>query len=158
MPPETYPNTKRLITLEGGSTMKKYRYLVVFMILVSMVLTGCSGDEKDVIAGGNTIEVQKRISDEDKYEIFKVIDDKEKVNKGKEFIDDLDWEDAKVSMLRPADFRFSFPNLEAKVILYELWIGPNKDSVELVINAESKYVKLRKRKSKEIIDLLTGEK
>jgi hypothetical protein len=29
--------------------------------------------------------------------------------------------------------------VKEKVVLYELWISPNKDKVELVIDAESKY-------------------
>ncbi|WP_226681966.1 hypothetical protein [Sutcliffiella horikoshii] len=138
--------------------MKINKYLLVFMILISIGTAGCSSGVKGVTAGGHTIEVQERIGDEDNYEIFKVITDEEQVKKGKELLDDLDWEDAKVSMVRPADFRFSFPNPEAKAILYELWIGPNKDSVELVINAESKYIKMEKNKSAELYDLLTGEK
>ena len=138
--------------------MNIYKYLVVFMIFISIGAAGCSNGVKDVTTGGHTIEVQKRIGDEDNYEIFKVITDDEQVNKGKELLDELDWEDAKVSMVRPADFRFSFPNSEAKAVLYELWTGPNKDLVELVINAENKYIKIEKNKSAELFELLTGER
>lgn len=42
--------------------MNKYRYLVVFMIVVSMVQAGCSGDVKDVTTGGNTIEVYVKLA------------------------------------------------------------------------------------------------
>ncbi|MEA3318377.1 MAG: hypothetical protein U9Q88_00005 [Bacillota bacterium] len=140
--------------------MKKYRYLVVFMILISMVVAGCSNssDVKEVTDQGQTIEVQRLNGDGDKYEVFKVVTNEEQVNKGKKLLDDLRWEDAKVSMVRPADFRFSFPNPEAKVVLYELWIGPNMELAELVINAESKYVKLGTNESAELFELLTGKK
>lgn len=125
-----------------------------------MVVAGCSNssDVKEVTDQGQTIEVQRLNGDGDKYEVFKVVTNEEQVNKGKKLLDDLRWEDAKVSMVRPADFRFSFPNPEAKVVLYELWIGPNMELAELVINAESKYVKLGTNESAELFELLTGKK
>ena len=65
-------------------------------------------------------------------------------------------------MARPADYRFGFrfknPDIEAKAVLYELWISPNKDKVELVIDAESKYAQLDKNKSALLFEILTGEK
>jgi hypothetical protein len=130
------------------------------MILISMVAAGCSNssDVKEGTDQGQTIEVQRLNGDGDKYEVFKVVTNEEQVNKGKKLLDDLRWEDAKVSMVRPADFRFSFPNPEAKVVLYELWIVPNMELAELVINAESKYVKLRTNESADLFELLTGKK
>ena len=80
----------------------------------------------------------------------------------KDILDDIDWENAKVNMARPADYRFIFqfinPEIKAKAVLYELWVSPNKDKVELVINAESKYVQLDTAKSAELFEILTGGK
>ncbi|WP_445491725.1 hypothetical protein [Niallia sp. 03133] len=108
------------------------------------------------------IEVQKSSSDENKYKDFKEITNNEQVKKVKEIIDDIDWENAKVDMVRPADYRFVFqfknPEIEAKAVLYELWISPNKDKVELVIDAESKYIQLDKNKSSELFEILDGGK
>ena len=74
-------------------------------------------------------------------------------------------ENAKVDklLLYPADYRFVFqyknPNIEAKAVLYELWISPNKDKVELVIDAdERKYVRLDNNKSAELFEILTDGK
>ncbi|XNQ39650.1 hypothetical protein AA0X95_04760 [Bacillus sp. 1P10SD] len=107
------------------------------------------------------IEVKKRVGDENKYEAFKKITTKIQVQKVKDILEDSDWENAKVSMVRPPDYRFVFqftnPEIEAKAVLYELWISPNKDQVELVIDAQSKYVQLDKKKSAELIEILTGK-
>jgi hypothetical protein len=43
-------------------------------------------------------------------------------------------------------------------LLYELWISPNNEQVELVIDIESKYVQLNKNKSAELFEILTGKK
>ena len=108
------------------------------------------------------IEVQKRIGDENKYEDFKEITNNEQVQKVKEILDDIDWENAKVSMIHPPDYKFGFqfknPKIEAKAVLYELWISPNKDKIELVIDAESKYIQLNKKNSAELFEILTGGK
>lgn len=152
---ETSFENIRLIILREGINLKKLKFLIVFMGIISMFILGCSNDIKD---GEQSIEVQKRIGDENNYDNFKVITDKEQVKKVREILDDIDWENVKVDMSRPADYRFSFPNPEAKVVLYELWISPDKDKVELVIDAESKYIQLDKNNSAELFEILTGEK
>lgn len=73
-------------------------------------------------------------------------------------LDNIDWENVKVDMAHPADYQFAFPNPEAKVVLYELWISPNKDKVELVIDAESRYIQLDKKGRQTFLKILTGEK
>ncbi|HZG12523.1 MAG TPA: hypothetical protein VEZ91_11060 [Kurthia gibsonii] len=112
--------------------------------------------------GEQNIEVQKRIGDENKYEDFKEITNNKQVQKVKEILDDIDWENAKVSMSHPPDYKFGFQykntQIEAKAVLYELWISPNNDNVELVIDAESKYIKLDGNNSAELFEILTGEK
>ena len=104
----------------------------------------------------------KRMNQEMSYEEFKIVSDRKEVQKVKEIVDDIDWENALVSMVRPADYRFAFqfadPEIEAKAVLYELWISPDKDKVELVIDAESKYVQLDSNRSEELFQILTGEK
>lgn len=136
------------------------KYLIALIVIISFFIVGCSKaveSEEQYIEGQN-IEVQKRIGDENKYEVFKEITNNEQVQKVKEILDDINWENAKVEMVRPPDYQFSFPNPEAKVVLYKLWISPNKGTVELVISAASKYIQLDKNKSAELIEILTGEK
>ncbi|MEK3808066.1 hypothetical protein MHB63_16220 [Bacillus sp. FSL H8-0547] len=128
------------------------KLLLFLMAVIQLFAAGCSNG-----TAAESIEVLQRIGDENKYEDFKVITDNEKVKKAEEIVDDADWENVKVDMARPADFQFSFPNPEAKVALFELWVSPNKDKVELSIDAESKYIQLDKNKSEELFEILTGE-
>lgn len=139
--------------------MRKFKYVFILMGIVSIIVAGCSnviGNEKQYI------KIQKRIGFEDEYEDFKEVTDKEKVQLVKEILRDIEWEKAKVGMTHPADYRFFFQfentKLEAKSVLYELWISPKRDQVELVIDAESNYIQLNKDKSAELFEILTGEK
>lgn len=126
---------------------------------MTILITGCSnliGNEEQ------NIKVQKRVVDVNNYEDFKVITNKEKVQKVRELLDNIDWEHTKVDMVRPADYRFIFqfknPDINGKAVLYELWISPNKDKVELTVNAESKFVQLDKNHSEELYEILIGGK
>ena len=139
--------------------MKNLKYFFVFIGIISIFIVGCSNATE---TDEQYIKVQMRVGDENKYEDFKEITDHEQIQKVKEILNDIDWENGVVNMARPADYRFIFqfknPEIEAKAVLYELWISPNKDKVELVIDAESKYVQLDTGKSAELFEILTGGK
>ncbi|WP_253701224.1 hypothetical protein [Bacillus sp. FJAT-29814] len=132
--------------------MKNFKYLIAFLGIISFFIVGCSNLIKDE---EQYIDVEKRIGDENRYEEFNKITHNDQVQKVREIVDNIDWEKAQVSMVRPPDYRFAFqyenPEIETKVALYELWISPNNDKVELVINAESKYVQLDKNHSAELL-------
>ena len=140
-------------------TIYNLKYLITFMGLILIFIAGCSDGINNE---EQKIEVQMRIGDENNYEDFKEITDHEQVKKVQKILDDIDWKNAKVDMARPADyifyFQFNNPEIEAKAVLYKLWISPNKDKVELVIDAQSKYSQLDKKKSGELFEILTGEK
>ena len=65
-------------------------------------------------------------------------------------------------MSRPTDYHFGFtfknPNLKAKTVLYKLWISPNIDKVELVIDAEDKYIQLDESQSELLFEVIAGDK
>jgi hypothetical protein len=128
--------------------------LAMFLFIVTGYVNGIENEEQK-------IEVQKRIGDENKYEDYKEITNNEQVQEVKKILDNVDWEVAKVNMARPADYRFVFqfknPEIEAKAVLYELWISPNKDKVELIIDAESKYFQLNEEDSAVLFEILTEE-
>lgn len=139
--------------------MKNFKYLIAFIGIVSILITGCSNPLKNE---EQYIEVQKRLGDDANYEDFKEITNNNQVQQVKEIVGDIKWENAVVNMVRPADYRFVFqyknPEIEAKAVLYELWINQNSDKVELVIDAEMKYSQLDNKQSAELFELLTGEK
>jgi len=124
-----------------------------------MIIAGCSNQEE---SKKQKIEVDKRIGSEDKYEEFSEVTDYEQVKKAKKIINNIAWENKIVSMVRPPDYRFAFqfknPEKEAKVVSYELWIGPNKDRVELVVDAGDQYSQLDSNKSAELFEIITGTK
>lgn len=133
--------------------------MIVFIGVISLFTAGCFSVTKNE---EQYIKVEKRVGDENKYEDFKKITAKTKVQKVKDILEDSDWENAKVSMVRPPDYRFVFqfknPEIKSKAVIYELWISPKKDQVELVIDAQSKYIQLDKKKSASLIEILTREK
>jgi hypothetical protein len=133
----------------------------LFLVLVALFLFLVAGCVNGVENEEQKIEVQKRIGEENKYEDFSEVTDNEIVQKVKKILDDVDWEIAKVDMARLADYRFVFqfknPEIEAKAVLYELWVSPNKDKVEIVIDAESKYTQLNEKDSAVLFGILTGE-
>ena len=137
--------------------MKKL--VITFIGIIIMFMVSCS---KEIENEEQIIKFQKYMGNEDNYEEFKEINNNERVKQVKDIVDNIDWEDAQVSMVRPPDYRFGFqyknPKFESKAALYELWVSPNKDKVELVIDAESKYVQLDKKKSAVLYELITEEK
>ena len=139
--------------------MKNFKYLIAFIAIVSILITGCSNPLKKE---EQYIKVQKRLGDEANYEDFQEITNTDQVQQVKEIVGDINWENAVVNMVRPPDYRFMFqyknPEIEAKAVLYELWINQNSDKVELVIDAEMKYSQLDNKQSAELFELLTGEK
>ncbi|MER2263218.1 MAG: hypothetical protein ABS934_14505 [Psychrobacillus sp.] len=133
-------------------------YFITFIVIISLFIMGCSNATEDEVQNieGQKIEVQKRVGDENKYEVFKDITYYEDVEKVKEILDMIDWENAKVEMVRPPDYRFSFPTLEAKGLAYSLWISSNA-TVEIIIYEEHKYSQLDEIMSTELIEILTRE-
>ncbi|MFJ5718130.1 hypothetical protein [Neobacillus sp. NPDC093127] len=151
---------KNVLLYKGEIILKNIKCLIAFIGFISIFIVGCSNVKEHE---EQIIEVQKRIGDEIKYEDFNEITKNEQVQKVKEILDDIDWQNAKVDMVRPADYQFSFhftnPKIkQEKIDLYELWISPNKDKVELVIDAASRYIQLDKDKSADLFEIITGEK
>ncbi|MEI5908183.1 hypothetical protein WAK64_14080 [Bacillus spongiae] len=136
--------------------MKSFQYFIVF---IAIIIGGCSNG---IETEEQYIEIQKRIGDENKYEDLREITDNEQVQNVKKIVDDIVWETAKVNMVRPADYKFVFiyknPDIQVKVVLYELWISPNNEQVELVIGAASQYIQLGKDESAELFEILTSGK
>ena len=137
------------------------KFARILFVLVTMILFGMTGCSSETEHDGLNVEVQKRIGNENKYEDFKEINDNKQVQKVKVILDEADWKNAEVDMVRPADYTFGFqfknPKTEAKAVLYKIWISPNKDKVE-VVKGDNEYVQLNEENSAVIFEILTGEK
>ena len=137
--------------------MKDRNVSLVFIIICILIVTGCSnilGNEEQ------RIEVQKDIGDNE-YEDFKVVTDNNEVMQVKKILKDTTFENKKVQMSRPADYHFIFqfknPKIEAKAVLYQIWVIPNKDKIE-IIAGNSQYVQLEGKNAATLFQIVTGEK
>lgn len=163
--------------------MKHFKYLIVFIGLISFFILGCSNkieNEEKVIkvqkSIGNEekhenskmisneeqiIKVQKNIVSTNNYEDFKMISNKKQVQKVKEILEDSEWEYVVYDRGDISPYRFSLqyknPDIKTKIICYQLWIFPN-NLVQLVVNGDFKSTVLDENKSAEIHEILIGEK
>ncbi|PEF48292.1 hypothetical protein COL11_24555 [Bacillus anthracis] len=136
--------------------MKDRNLSVVFIAIVIFIVTGCSniiGNEEQ------TINVQKHV--DDTYEDLKVVTDNKQVQQVKKILNDTHFENKKVEMALPADYHFVFqfknPKIEAKATLYQIWVIPNKDKIE-IIAGDSQYVQLEGNNAATLFQIVTGEK
>ncbi len=64
-------------------------------------------------------------------------------------------------MSRSADYHFVFqfknPKIEAKAVLYQIWISPNKDKVE-VMGGDNRYAQLTEKNAAVLVEIITDEK
>lgn len=130
---------------------------LVFIGICILIITGCSnvvGNEEQ------RIEVQKNIGDNE-YEDFKVVTDNNEVMQVKKILKDTTFENKKVEMSRPPDYQFVFqfknPKIEAKAVLYQIWVSPNKDKVE-IISGDNRYAQLEEKNAATLFRIVTGEK
>ncbi len=133
--------------------MKNKKLVISLIIITLFIMTGCLGIIK---YEKQRIEVQKRVGIEDKYEDFKEVTDNGQVRKVKEILHNIDWKNCKVNMSRFADYQFIFqfknPKIEAKAVLFEVWI--NNDRVE-IIEGDTQYTKLTKEDSEFLIEIIS---
>ncbi|WP_318582401.1 hypothetical protein [Bacillus paranthracis] len=136
--------------------MKVRNWPLVMISICIFIITGCStglGNEDQ------TIEVQKHV--DNKYEDLKVVTDNKQVQQVKKILNDAHFENKKVQMSRPADYHFVFqfknPKIEAKATLYQIWVIPNKDKIE-IIAGNSQYVQLEGKNASTLFQIVTGEK
>ena len=137
--------------------MRIRKLTVVFIAICIFIVTGCSN-----ILGNEDqrIEVQKRVGD-DKYEDLKIVTDNNQVLQVKNILNDIHFENQKAEMSRSADYHFVFqfknPKIEAKAVLYQIWISPNKDKVE-VMAGDNRYAQLTEKNAAVLVEIITGEK
>ncbi|MGR5921857.1 hypothetical protein ACT7DD_23145 [Bacillus paranthracis] len=135
--------------------MKVRNWPLVMISICIFIITGCStGLENEE----QRIEVQKDIGDNE-YEDFKVVTDNNEVMQVKKILKDTTFENKKVQMSRPADYHFIFqfknPKIEAKAVLYQIWVIPNKDKIE-IIAGNSQYVQLEGKNAATLFQIVTG--
>lgn len=139
--------------------MRFQKLLFVLITVMLFLVTGCSGEIENE---EQTIIVEKRIGDENMYGSFKEVTDNEQILSVKEILDNVYWENAKVNMSHPPDYKFHFQyinkDIESNPVQHSVWISPSKDKLELVIEEQSNYAQLTKEDSATLFKIITGEK
>ena len=141
----------------------KVQKLLFAILLTVLFVTGCSNRVNvvnEVENQAHEVIVQKRVGDKNEYPHFRGVSDAKLVSKAITILDEANWENAKVEMENPPHYKFNFNyannEIKSNRVIYALWISPNKDKIELVMQGESKYVQLTKEKSAELFEIITG--
>ena len=131
----------------------------VFLIVVAVLIVHYINGFKNV---GNKIVVEKQAGKANTYEDFNEIKNGNEVQKVKDILENVKWEKSDESMKHPCDYKFHFDYLyeehKSSGLVYELWISPNKDKVELVMEDKRRYIQLNKEKSEELFRIIAGKK
>lgn len=124
--------------------------------MVIFLSTGCSMGIKNY---GDKIVVEKQVDGWDKYEFYNEIRVAKEVKKAKNILQGVKWENAKVNMAYPPEYKFHFEDSKSKTKGYDysLWISPNKDKIELVVDNEAKYAQLEKEESSSLFKIIIGK-
>lgn len=102
-------------------------------------------------------EAIKRYQEKNQYKHTVDMNDNKQVEQIKAILNNIEWENAKVEMLTPPDYKFKLKT-NNEVIVYDLWISPTKDKIELIIPYDSKYAEVDQKTSAELFEMLTGNK
>ncbi|MDA1679690.1 MULTISPECIES: hypothetical protein [unclassified Bacillus cereus group] len=137
--------------------MKFRNWPLVIISICIFIITGCSNvlENED-----QRIEVQKRIG-ANEYEDLKVVTDNNEVLQVKKILQDTTFENKKVEMSRPPDYQFVFqfknPKIEAKAVLYQIWVSANKEKLEIKAG-DNRYALLEGKHATTLFQIVTGEK
>ena len=135
----------------------------IFIVLLSIFLVLIAGCANGIKNEGNKIVVERRVGESDKYEYYNEVKDNKEVQNIKDILSNINWGNAKVKvdMVSPPHYKFHFEDTTEKQelngLIYDLWISPDRGTIELVIDSESKYLHLDKTKSSELFKLITGK-
>ncbi|CAM3867623.1 MULTISPECIES: hypothetical protein [Bacillus cereus group] len=137
--------------------MRVRNWPLVIISICIFIIIGCSNVLENE---EQRIEVQKRIGDNE-YEDLKVVTDNNEVLQVKKILHDTTFENKKVEMSRPADYHFIFqfknPNIEAKAVLYQIWVSANKEKLEIKAG-DNQYALLEGKYATTLFQIVTGEK
>ncbi|HDR7517924.1 hypothetical protein AB1I92_12200 [Bacillus mobilis] len=137
--------------------MKFRNWSLVIISICIFIITGCSNGLENE---DQRIEVQKRIGDNE-YKDLKVVTDNNEVLQVKKILNDTTFANKKVEMSHPADYHFIFqfknPKIEAKAVLYQIWISANKGKVEIKAG-DNWYAQLKGKHAATLFQIVTGEK
>jgi len=142
------------------------RYLLLY-ITIGIFLTGCTEYEKENESKitptlTTTVEAEQLSIKEmpftveensDKgYQLKKEVEIADEIATTVEILENANWENRAGIMASPPDYRFQLDSFN-----YAIWVTPFGDRLEIIIQGESKYVKLPSEESEVLFEIITGE-
>ncbi|GAE26683.1 lipoprotein [Halalkalibacter wakoensis JCM 9140] len=136
------------------------------LLIGFITLVGCSASD---IENDQLVEIKETVQDptithdmlitveertDDGYKTVKVLENSFEMKKVEEVLENANWEEnVFVSMATPPEYRFRITPSN-----YAVWVTPNGDRLEIVIEGEAKYIKLPEKVSETLFELITGHK
>lgn len=136
--------------------------IIIYLALCSFVLLICCGKEQNEQVAVKNIENNLNLHlskpESQSCTVYKKIEDNETVKSVMGILLNVQWENAKVEMSRQPDYKFLTVNIDPTVsyepVTYAIWLSPNKDTLEVIIEGNSKYGKVSKVNTKELLSVL----
>jgi hypothetical protein len=142
--------------------MRNPKLLFALIIIFVLIITGCSigiENEEQKIVVQNLVGYYESKQLEGKVNLNEVTEDKN-VLKVKQILNETNWENAVVNMVRPPDYKFHFEyihkDIESNTVQHSVWISPNKEKLEIV-RENDEYVQLTKENSAILFEIITGD-
>ncbi|WP_088103086.1 inorganic diphosphatase [Halalkalibacter urbisdiaboli] len=148
--------------LEGDIMLKNKLYLAL-VLLLGINLVGCSGsdtnnnqpDEAEEVFKPTKVElttITVEVRTEEGYTTLKLVNDTDELRTILDILEKADWEEnIQVEMALPPEYRFRLNSSN-----YAIWITPNGDRLEIIIEGEAKYIKLPQSQSEILFEIITG--
>lgn len=137
--------------------MKGNRIYILMSLILIFFMVGFSNDIENK---ENAIIVEKQIEKTNEFKHHREIKDAREIQEIRDILGSLNWQFALPSFFSGPDYRFylkdTYGTSNSKAEMYQLWISPTLENVEIVVNGQSKYVQLDKGRSARLFQLLTG--
>lgn len=142
--------------------VKKLIAIVVFCSFV--LLIGCSKEPIEQITEKHIEHLEQNLNlhiskpEGQNYTVYKKIEDNETVETVLDILLNVPWENAKVLMSRQPDYKIRTVNIDSAVsyepLTFAVWLSPNKDILEVIIEGQNKYGKIVKDDVIKILSIL----
>lgn len=147
----------------GVMCMKRIVTFTLFTVFC-FTLVGCNQEEaikapKEIKADTPQTEhiekkpfgVEKRQSEG--YKSIKEVVKSDEIESVVKIIENAEWEEnIKVDMALPPEYRFSLGSIN-----YAIWVTPNGDRLEIIVEGQAKYIKLPIKDSEILYTIITGK-
>lgn len=142
--------------------------MLVFVLLLSILFLGCNTghsnnnnsnqeEENSSIDDGETFSEKsfqvEENQGEEEYKVIQEVVKSDEIESTITIIENAKWEEnTEVSMPLPPEYRFTLESVK-----YGVWVSPHGDKLELVAEGQAKYVKLSRKESEALYEIMTGK-